>query len=371
MNNKSISWHVINDVLELKKISKQWQCLAENSINSNLFSSPQWVLNWFEVYWQKNWKLYVIVGFYNKELVAMLPAYIQHSTRWPHISTLYPLGQGEPEDEEVMSEYCDILLLPEYIEQVTTELSEQVTQLKVDQIIWHSVLVNSAINSLLTKLYNVPSITTNYRYCVDRSNWRIKQLSKNTRSRYKRSCNQLSKLEHKFQWISADEYDTYAQHMIEYHQARWNKKGKLGAFAQENFQLFHQKFMMNDEKKFINISALIVNNKPIAINYYLAYNSTLYFYQCGWDEVNYSHLSPGLSLHLWSIENTEKPFYDFMKGELSDSYKGKFECQQQAMTNIIISINRWKLMINKLIIKLKTNNYLKKLKTSINLFKQH
>jgi len=369
MNNTSISWHVIEDILELKKMSKQWECLAENSINNTLFSSPHWVLNWYEVYWQKNWKLHVIVGFHNEKLIAILPSYIQHSTSWPHISTLYPLGQGEPEDEEVLSEYCDILLLPEYREQVTTELSEQVSQLKIDQIIWHSVLVKSAINSLLTKLYKMPSITTNYQYYVDRSNWCIKQLSKNTRSRYKRSCNQLKSLDYRFQWISADEYDTYAQHMIEYHQVRWNKKGKLGAFAQENFQLFHQKLITLSDRKFVNMSALIVNNKPIAINYYLTFNNTLHFYQCGWDEVNYSYLSPGLALHLWSIEHTKQPFYDFMKGELTDSYKSKFRCEKQAMTNINIPINSWKLIINKLIVKLKTNDYLNKLKTSISLFK--
>jgi hypothetical protein len=353
MNNKSISWHVIEDILELKKMSKQWECLAENSINNTLFSSPHWILNWYEVYWQKNWKLHVIVGFHNKKLVAMLPTYIQRSTSWPHISILYPLGQGEPAEAEVSSEYCDILLLPEYFEQVTTELSEQVSQITVDQIIWHSVLVSSVITKLLAKLHNVSSPATNYRYCIDRSNWCIKKLSKNTRSRYKRSYNQLSNLDYKFQWISPDEYDTYAQYMIEYHQARWNKKGKLGAFAQQNFQLFHQKFMQVSEKKCVNISALIVNNKPIAINYYLTNGSTLYFYQCGWDEVNYSYLSPGLSLHLWSIENAKQPFYDFMKGELTDSYKSKFGCKQQPMTNIIIPIHNWKLMINKLIVKLK------------------
>jgi hypothetical protein len=148
--------------------------------------------------------------------------------------------------------------------------------------------------------------------------------------------------------------------MIEYHQARWNKKGKLGAFVQQNFQLFHQKFMKVNARKFVNISALIVNNKPIAINYYLTDKNTLYFYQCGWDEVNYSHFSPGLSLHLWSIENAKQPFYDFMKGELIDSYKGKFGCEQQPMTNIMIAINSKKLFIKKIIIKSK--NYLRLLK---------
>jgi hypothetical protein len=370
MNNKSISWHVIEDILELKKMSKQWKRLAENSINNTLFSTPQWILNWYEVYWQKNWKLYVIVGFHNKKLVAMLPTYIQHSTSWPHISTLYPLGQGEPEDEEVLSEYCDILLLPEYLETATTELSEQVAQLKIDQIIWHSVLMSGVIIHILTKLYPVPSTPTNYRYYIERSTWCIKKLSKNTRSRYKRSCNQLSKLDYKFQWVNADKYDIYAQYMIEYHQARWNKKGKLGAFVQPNFQLFHQKIMQVSEQKHVNISALIVNNKPVAINYYLTNGSTLYFYQCGWDEVNYSHLSPGLSLHLWSIENAKQPVYDFMEGELTDSYKGKFGCKQQPMTNIIIAISNWKLMVNKLIVKLKVSNYFKKLLRSINRPKQ-
>ena len=368
MNKKNITWHVIQDIIELNKISTQWASLVETTTKNAFFSHPDWILNWCNIYWQKNWQLHVVVGFCDGELTAILPSYLQHSTAWPYISTLYPLGQGEPENEEIASEYCDLIVHIEDLEQVMTELAPLIINLKIDQIIWHSVLINSAINRLLTRLYNATNVVTNYQYCIERSNWSIDKLSKNTRSRYKRACNQLAKLGAKLQWVKVNEYDEYAQNMIEYHQSRWNEKGLHGAFNHRNFQLFHQKLIKLYNGKLVAMSAITIKNKPIAINYYLVSNSTLYFYQCGWDELNYAQLSPGLILHLWSITNSERPIYDFMKGELSDSYKAKYGCHKEPMTNIIIPISKTKLIVNKIIIKIIT---IKPLNSSFSLLKYY
>ncbi|WP_077338945.1 GNAT family N-acetyltransferase [Pseudocolwellia agarivorans] len=349
MNKKNFEWHIIKNIAELNKISTQWASLIESTTGTPFFSHPDWILNWYNIYWQENWQLYVIVGFHNKKLTVILPSYLQHSTSWPNISTLYPLGQGEPENEEVSSEYCDLIVNSEDLEQVITELAPLILNIKIDQIIWRSVLIDSAINELLTRLFNSPNVITNYQYYIEQPKWSIDLLSKNTRSRYKRACNQFTKLGAKFQWVNPNEYDLYVQNMIEYHQGRWTEKGKLGAFSHKNFQLFHQKLMKLDNGKLVAMSAIIIKNNPIAINYYLASNNTLYFYQCGWDELNYARLSPGLILHLWSITNSQHSIYDFMMGELTDSYKAKYGCDKKSMTNIIIPINKVKLILNKLI----------------------
>ena len=78
------------------------------------------------------------------------------------------------------------------------------------------------------------------------------------------------------------------------------------------------------------MSAILINGIPIVINYYLHDHDTLYFYQCGWNENEYANLSPGFSLHIWSIINNPLKCYDFMMGNVNDNYKSSFKCNEIA-----------------------------------------
>ena len=55
--------------------------------------------------WQPDYILHIILVYEGAELVALLPLYIQAHTR-----TCWFLGSGEPEDEEVASEYLDFIV---------------------------------------------------------------------------------------------------------------------------------------------------------------------------------------------------------------------------------------------------------------------
>ena len=77
----------------------------------------------------------------------------------------------------------------------------------------------------------------------------------------------------------------------------------------------------------------MVHDQPVAINYYLLGDDTLYFYQSGWN-LDYAELSPGFALHLWSMQNTDQKYYDFMLGSVENSYKKIFKCEEREMTNI-------------------------------------
>lgn len=81
----NITWQLISNINELHEIKEQWQRLAEQSLNSTPFSSPQWLLTWYNVYWQENWELTTLAAYVDNQLVAVLPVYIQHSLQWPHL----------------------------------------------------------------------------------------------------------------------------------------------------------------------------------------------------------------------------------------------------------------------------------------------
>ena len=343
---QSIQWQLITDFAGLDTIAQQWQELLQQSSTTSPFSSPQWILIWYHTYWQSNWQLSTLTGYVDNNLVAILPCYIQHSLQWPHLKVLYPLGQGEPEEAEVSSEYCDAIIAKKYEAIVLPDLQKRLAEFNVDKIYWRAALQSSHIKCLLESVFKYTAVTTHSRYCVERSKWTLQNISKNTRARYKRSNNQLKKINATYHWVKPEAYEIYIAKLIEYHQSLWESRGNTGAFAHADFNRFHEEFRA---KSSIKISAISIDNNPIAINYYFFDETTLYFYQCGWDSESYANFSLGLSLHLWSIENCPYQYYDFMMGKLKDSYKEKFSALREPMTNIDIKVSPKKVFLHKLV----------------------
>ena len=342
----NIQWQLITDFASLDTIAHQWQELLQQFSTASPFSSPQWLLTWHQIYWQSNWELTTLVGYVDNNLVAILPCYVQHSLQWPHIKVLYPLGQGEPEEAEVSSEYCDAIIAQKYEAIALPELQKRLAEFDVDKIYWNAALQSSHIKGLLENAFKYTAVTTHNRYCVERTKWTLQNLSKNTRARYKRSNNQLKKINATYHWVKPEAYKIYIAKLIEYHQNLWESRGNKGAFVHADFNRFHEEFRA---KSSIKISAISVDNNPIAINYYFFDETTLYFYQCGWDSEGYANFSLGLSLHLWSIENCSYQYYDFMMGELKNSYKEKFDAHREPMANLEIKVNPKKVFLHKLV----------------------
>ena len=317
----------------------------------NTFGSFNWITEWGKTFKLpvSSHELYTIYS--SNRLVAIVPFYVYRPQTFFQLKTLYPLGQGEAEKSEIASEYNDIYILPGYEEEVIQLLAEKLKTLNIDQILWRATLQNSHINHLLKAAFNYKAPLTHARYFIETSAWALNRLSKNTRSRYNRSINQLTDINASFKWVGKNDYEHFSQILAQFHQTRWNNKGCAGAFAEEDFQSFHKSYRATNPCN-IKISAIMVNNKPIAINYYLADESTLYFYQCGWDERNYANLSPGFALHLWSIEHCNFAWYDFMMGGLNDSYKAKFGSKKISMVNNHVIINKRKYNFHRLINKL-------------------
>ena len=147
-------------------------------------------------------------------------------------------------------------------------------------------------------------------------------------------------------WLPYNELDNLWPTLIAFHQDRWQKKGDFGAFSSDVFNLFHQSLIENHSSS-VAASAIFVNSRPIAINYYLVSEDTYHFYQSGWDEQNHTKLSPGLFLHYWSILNCPNKYYDFMMGGVNNSYKAKFNADVRAMLSIIVVKSPVKLFFSK------------------------
>jgi len=352
LNATDITWRDITSLDELSAIKDDWCALNTRCEKGNLFTSPLWNSIWIETYWQSHWQLQVITGWHEKKLIAIFPLYRQLQKHGFTTKSIFPLGTGEPESSEVFSEYFDLLLHPHYEDIVLPALAKKIKEFKADQLCFRAILTDSHLSALFKKVFNYSAIASHSRYIVNRSIWSLTSLSKNTRSRYKRAINQLTNIHAQFCWVEPEQYENFVTSLVKYHQNRWQEKGQHGAFFHKDFTAFHQTIRNNSVSNPVKMSAIVVAGKPIAINYYLADDTTLYFYQCGWDETNYAKFSLGMSLHLWSIEHCEHQYYDFMMGGNNDSYKAKFACQRLPMTNIKINLSPNKIMLTKTLKKL-------------------
>lgn len=350
--SNNITWETIDNLERLFALRVDWDEFYLKSSTNVPFTSPTWLTTWINTYWQKNWELKVLIGRTDDSIFTVVPMYIQNTHTFFNKKTLYPIGIGEPELKEVSTEYLDIIISPEFKQETLKKIKEWILGLNVDEMIWHATLQKSNILSLCRSFSQPLKKSEITRYIVDCQSWSSDKLTKNMRSRYRRGLNQLSKLDARVNWIKKEDFDHYWQIMKDFHQIRWRNKDKQGAFCSDEFNLFHKEFRKHSSEN-IAMSAVWVNDSPIAIHYYIVDTTTLYFYQSGWHEKEFSHLSPGLTLHLWSIENNNKLLYDFMMGKKQDSYKAKYSTFQQPMYHIETTFSPIKLMIYRIINKIK------------------
>lgn len=349
--NNQIKWLYCNEIEDIKSYHQYWQELFVKNDNS-FFSSPNWLTQWVDTFWEDNCSLHLYIVLSNNECVLFAPFYIKKSKNFPYINTLTLLGQGEDELFEISSEYQDILVHDSY-QHLLNELNQRLTSLNYDSINVSALLDNTYIFKLLANMdkSNLKSAGTRFTYSSKTDQTPL--LSKNNRSKLNKCKNKLTALNADFIWVKEEDFTLYWELMKQLHQARWHKLGKTGAFCHDKFSEFHNTFREDNRKK-IKMSAVIVNNRPIAIHYYFTFNDTLYFYQSGWDEENYTMVSPGFVLHIWTMNNCSETLYDFMMGNTNNSYKAKLGCNHnRKMYSFTLIRNDLKHLLARLINKFK------------------
>lgn len=330
---------------QLENVFLAFETKAEHR---TIFESRIWLATWYKHYWQKNWQLHCVVYYQNDILIGFAPFYVKNTVTFPYLKSLHFMGQGELEIAEVASEYLDIQIVPSYEAVIYPLITKHLNSAAFDIFNASAILENSHIMKVLQQLRGNVNKREYCRYIIECKEWSLQGISKNTRSRIKRTQNQLQKLNFDIRWLTAEEINSCWSTLVSFHQDRWKTKGRSGAFHSEEFNLFHLDLIKYHSKN-ISVSAIFINNKPIAINYYLKDKDTLYFYQSGWDQKNYAKLSPGLYLHYWSIENCPVTTYDFMMGGINDSYKAKFSSNKEPMVSLGLIRNKPKIFILKVI----------------------
>jgi len=345
----SINWKTITTIEELKQLKSSWVELNKMVNNDCLFTSPEWLLVWLDTFWQTDWKLYVNAAFKDHDLILLAPFYIESLNG---VNTLRFIGTGEPEIEEISTEYIDILCVRDYQLQAIEILSKEINNSSsyIQSIIFERVLDSSLVLKLakaLTSSFYSKKTNIGLRYFInlmDNSweNYLDKLPQKSFKSKLQRSLKRFSNLENaQYQILNeSSEILSFYPKMVKLHQQNWTKKGKPGAFISNKFNSFHQQLIKNTAiHNKVKLLIIKVDKEVIAVFYFLLDKGGCYYYQSGIYNDFRPNISPGFLSHSLMIQYCLKhqiKFYDLMMGKPVNSYKSQFSPELDKMYSTLL-----------------------------------
>lgn len=349
MKDSQLQLKVISDESAFYGLREDWVELTSKDSKSNLFLDFEWLYSWWTTFATANDKLHIIT-IHKKSLIAIAPLYIKND------ETIRFLGTGEAEEEEVATEYLDVIsigqdeiILP-YLVQHLLGMSHQLSC----NIEFNNYLQSSRVSKIAFSLspfffkqhqeaglrYLVQLPSSHEAYSSMLSSSFAKKLKRNNRKLFNKLGGSFSKVS------THEELQIAFEELIALHQSRWSKKSKPGVFSNEKFKKFHirySKLML--EKKRLSLFVLRSNNEILAVNYSIDFKNTRYFYQIGIHDSFQPNISPGNLIHYEAIKHAidnGMAAYDFMKGQVNNSYKNSFANHKEKMNNTLFVKRRFR-----------------------------
>ncbi len=341
---------VIDSSEGLGSLRGEWNRLLDESRSPSICLSWEWIHTWWEIYRDCGVALHVLCARDGDRLVGIAPFFLQHKMKFGflRVRVLRFLGTGEPEWEEVASEYLDIIAHSGHEENVTRAVWAYLRRLgSWDQLIFNDVLPDSLIMTILRRLmiqdrlcvreyevgirYSVKLPQTWDAYLATLDSGAAKRLPYKRR-KFERAGRVVEKTV-----SSVQEIESAFNELIRLHTARWTARGRPGVFASQRFTDYHMRLAkLLLPLGMLKIRLLSLGDVNVTVLYNLCYRGTEYFYQGGFDAVHASKYSPGLLAHVYAIADSIQSRlnqYDFMKGG-TVSYKTEFGCAEQPMSDM-------------------------------------
>ena len=347
---KALTLSVIDSSTGLMTLRDEWNHLLEAFRARSICLRWEWLHTWWDIYHDSGVKPCVLLVRDGGRLVGLAPFYLQIEKKpgFPGVRTLRFLGTGEPEQEEVASEYLDIVALNGYEDKVAKAVWEHLRDKESwDQLVFNDVLEDSLVLTTLRRILVCERIPValervGIRYSIVLpQTWQeyIAMLDDGAAKRlpYKRrKFERAGRVDYK-RVTEPEELDHAFDELIRLHTMRWKKLGREGVFASSRFTDYHRRLARTLlPQGMLNLGLLSLDGVNIAAHYNLRHAGTEYFYQGGADVEHASKYSPGVIAHVYAIEAAilgGLDRYYFMKGGVA-SYKTEFGCEESPMHNM-------------------------------------
>ena len=322
----------------LEHLRSDWDRIHQSSLRATPFNSWAWMATWWQVYRRRHWQLHVVCVVSGDGIVGIVPLYVQSS--W-HGRTLRFLGTGEPEEDEVVTEYCDVLADPQFEAKVLLAAWQSLgdddwSSFHTWNLLADSLVARAAADSVWRRPCGV-----RYRMTLP-ATWDafLATCSANMRRQIRTATRDAAKAEAS-EAVFTDWNDGGAEAfeaLCVLHQSRWEGKDAPGAFASTAFCDFHREIIRQHAVATGSEIRLIRSHgEPLAALYNFRLRDTVYFYQSGVSPDAHFR-SPGVFSHARAIMSAIDDgiaFYDMMRGDVT-SYKRRFPCEITGMESVSV-----------------------------------
>ena len=328
---------------EFAELRDDWNRLLWRSPARSPMLTWEWMFTWWECYEKCKVvrELYVLTArLKDRTLVGIAPLVLRpFPTNGIRTLRLEFLGTGEASEDETCSEFLDLIVDPQYKQEVIDAFTENlVSDRRWDEIVLRDILTGegdtqveklagclAAKTSIYAKKFGAGQCPRN----VLPGTW-DEYLSSLTAKRAKRIEYERRHLRSaaSVEFTSARDVENIRAMMpdfIRLHQKLWESRGKPGCFASAVFGTFIEKVSERlAENGHVQISSLMVDGKTVTVFYLFSYEDALYYYNSGTEPEQYREYSPGniTISHIIeeAIQNKLSEFHFFKASEGSYKY---------------------------------------------------
>ena len=311
---------------------------AWRQLTDNPMGSPDWLLPWWEHYATQKDQLQLVCFFDQQELVAVAPLYLENGAHFKL------LGSGK-----VCSDHSELFIANDHWRPLVSALFLDWLN-SSDAPNWHSLQLEAIdalgpSSQLVLQWQDSVSVHQENGDSICSiplpNSWDeyLSSLSKNHRKRVRRWTRQYldtNQVEPRCTGAGWD-FEEAFECLIQLHNLRRKDLTESGAFESSQFRDFHKEALSRlGARGQAVICGIFVEDKPVAIEYELINDDTVFAYQSGAD-MDAELSSPGsisILVRLKLALGYGKKTYDLMRGD--EDYKQHWGAQCVSTSNVMV-----------------------------------
>lgn len=335
---------IVDDGAGLDALEDDWRALSARACNASVFLSWPWHRTWWDVFGTPGTRLHVLTVRDGTRLVGLLPLYRSGVGRF---ATLRLLGTGERHDDEVVTEYGDVLAS----ERDAVRVGDAVVRHLASFARWRRVVLPCLLEDavLVRAVRRRASLerverAAGLRYRVRLDDGEAGHLARLGASRARRVARARRALA-RDGGLDVEplgdvrELDGAFRDLAELNHERQTSLGRKSAFASVRFRRFHRALgeRLHPVGAF-DIVRFRLGHRLLAALYCLDDASGRHYYQSGFATREANRFMPLTAAHLVEMQRAREAghrWYDLMRGR-PPCYKDAFGCETTPMLDLIL-----------------------------------
>jgi CelD/BcsL family acetyltransferase involved in cellulose biosynthesis len=314
---------------QFDQLQDEWNGLLQHSVSDTVFMTCQWQRVWWEHFGPKENDSLCLIALRdteNGELLGLWPLYDEASGRSPRRLRIIGSPRG--------SDYLD-LITRRGQERAVYEAALDFLTRRDD---WESLEVinvraDSPTLEVLAPLaeergleVQIEPVTVCPAIALPES-WEgyLEQLSRKQRHEIRRKLRRAGRGVEQVEWYLSNDPQTLAQDMEVYFELFQKSSYVKEEYLDGQRQAFFQDMAaVMFEAGWLYLAFLAINGEKVASMFCFDYDGAISVYNSGYDPQRYRHLSPGIVLLSYCIQDAierEYPLFDFLRGDEEYKYR--------------------------------------------------